>query len=1073
MENKRLRVTETFRILKNLWKFIPVGIFFLFLTVVPTLATAQTLKTVTGKVTDATGGPLPGVSVVVKGTTNGSITDAEGNYKIQNVPSNATLTYSFVGMQAQDVAIGERSVLNVTLEEATIGIEEVVAIGYGVQKKKLVTGATVQVDGEDLERLNTVSPMQALQSHSPGLNITETSGEPGAGFKVNIRGIGTLGNSQPLYIVDGVPRNDINYLPPSDIESIDILKDAASAAIYGARAANGVILVTTKKGSKTDKVAISYEGYYGWQNVYKILPLLNAKEYMMIQDEANVNSGLKPNNWNVLLAPGDYQRIQSGQWNGTNWLKEIQNKNAPTQSHAVTITGGNAASVFSLGLSYTSQEGIFGKPVQSDFERYSFRINSEHTIFRSNTDFDILKIGENLSYTFRTNHGIGTGNMWWNDISNAAKGMPVLPILATSPSDLAYPYHYAIPFNTNYSNPIAAMIYQRGNNLSKNHNINGNVYLALQPIKGLTFRSSFSAAPSFNSYRSWTPSYKLGPLATANNNITAQNMGGGLSWTFENTLNYNFDMSDHTFDILVGTSAERYGLGEDLNTSNVGNVFNDFAHAYITNANIPTNASISGAPWNKGGILSYFGRINYDFKETYMLSLIMRADGSSNFPRGNRWGYFPSVSAGWVLTNASFAEGWKPAIDFFKLRASWGQNGNQQIPGFQYVSLTTFNNSNNPANYYFGTGKGTAGLGAFPSNIPTFDLKWETSEQLDIGFDARAFDSRLSVAFDYYIKTTKDWLVAAPILSSWGVTQAPFINGGEIQNKGIELGLGWNDGIGDDIRYSVNANLSYNQNEVTKIENSQGIINATDVKLWGNGTYIARAQVGYPIGYFFGYKTAGIFQNATEVANYKNPQGKVIMPTAQPGDVKFVDINNDGAITELDKVQIGNPNPKFVYSLNLGLDFKGFDFSVTTYGVAGNQIARSWHDAGSPQDNYTTEILGRWHGEGTSNRIPRVQNGSSINQQYFSDLQIENGDYLRIQNLTLGYDFKKMFAKVPFGQLRFYVTGQNLYTFTKYSGMDPSIGTSTDETNASWVRGVDLGYYPNPRTIMIGASIKF
>lgn len=1073
MENKRLQVPDTFRVLKKLGKIGLSGIFFLFLVVAPALATAQATRTVTGKVSDPTGAPIPGVSVVVKGTTNGSITDFDGNYLINNVPANATLTFSFVGMKAQDVAIGERSTVDITLEEETIGLEEVVAIGYGVQKKKLVTGSTVQVSGEDIERLNTISPMQALQSNSPGLNITETSGEPGAGFKVNIRGIGTMGNSQPLYIVDGVPRNDINYLPPSDIESIDILKDAASAAIYGARAANGVILVTTRKGAKTDKISLSYEGYYGIQNVYKILPLLNAREYMMIQDEANVNSGLKPNDWDALLAPGDFERIQNGEWNGTNWLKEIRNENAPTQNHAISVTGGNQASVFSMGLTYTSQEGIFGKPVQSDFERYSFRINSEHTIFKSASGFDILKVGENLSYTYRTTHGIGTGNMWWNDISNTAKALPVLPMFAADEEDEAYPYHYSIPFNTNYSNPVAAMIYQRGNNLSKNHNLNGNVYLTLQPIEGLVFRTSFSASPSFNSYRAWTPSYALGPVATANNNITVQNMGGGYGWMFENTLNYNFDLEDHTFDFLVGTSAERYGLGENLGTSNVGNVFNDFDHAYINNANIPTNASISGAPWGIGGILSYFGRINYDFRETYMLSLIMRADGSSNFPQGNRWGYFPSVSAGWVITNEGFAETWSPTIDFFKIRASWGQNGNQSIPAFQYISLTNFNTSDSPANYYFGTGKGTAALGAFPGNIPTFDLKWETSEQLDIGFDARAFNSRLTMAFDYYIKTTKDWLVAAPILASWGVTNAPFINGGEIENKGIELGLGWNDGIGQDIRYRINANMSYNQNEVTRIENAQGIINATEVKLWGNGTYIARAEVGYPIGYFYGYQTAGIFQNTEEVNNYTNSEGTVIMPDAQPGDVKFVDIDGDGAITELDKVQIGDPNPDFVYSFNLGLDFMGFDFSLTTYGVAGNQIARSWHDAGGPQDNYTTEILGRWHGEGTSNKIPRVLNGSSINQQYFSDLQVENGDYLRIQNLTLGYDFKRLLTDLPFEQLRFYVTGQNLYTFTKYSGMDPSIGTSTDETNAGWVRGVDLGYYPNPRTIMFGASIKF
>jgi len=1073
MENKRLGVSEFLCILNKFWKYIPAAIFFLILTVVPIITTAQATRTVTGKVSDPTGGSIPGVSIVIKGTTTGTVTDFDGNYTLNNVPANATLTYSFVGMAAQDVVIGERAVVNVTLEEQTIGLEEVVAIGYGVQKKKLVTGATIQVSGEDLERLNTISPMQALQSNSPGLNITEISGEPGSGFKVNIRGVGTLWNSQPLYIVDGVPRDNINYLPPSDIESIDILKDAASAAIYGARAANGVILVTTRKGSKNDKIALGYEGYYGVQNVYKILPLLNAKEYIMIQDEANVNSGMNPNKWNDARAPGDYQRITSGQWNGTNWLKEIRKENAPTQSHAITISGGNAASVFAMGLTYTSQEGIFGKPVQSSFDRYSFRVNSEHTIFRSDNNFDILKIGENLSYTFRTTHGIGTGNMWWNDISNTAKALPVLPMFSTDKEDKASPYHYSIPFNTNYSNPVAAMIYQRGYNLSKNHNLNGNVYLALQPIKGLTFRTNFSVSPNYNSYRSWTPKYALGPVATATDNRTVQNMSIGLGWMFENTLNYNFDLGDNSFDVLVGTSAERYGLGENLNTSNVGNVFNDFEHAYITNANIPTNASISGNDLGEGGILSYFGRINYDFRETYMMSLIMRADGSSNFPKGNRWGFFPSVSAGWVITNETFAETWNPAIDFFKIRASWGQNGNQQIPGFQYLSLISFNSSDFPANYYFGTGKGSAALGAFPPNIPTFDLKWETSEQLDIGFDARLINSRLSAAFDYYVKTTKDWLVDAPILASYGVISAPYINGGEIVNKGVELGLGWNDGIGEDIRYSINANVSYNDNEVTKIENSEGKINANGVKLWGNGTYIARAQIGYPVGYFFGYKTAGIFQNAAEIANYKNSKGTVIMPNAQPGDVKFVDLNDDGIISELDKSQIGDPNPDFVFSLNLGLNFKGFDFSVNTYGVAGNQIARSWHDAGGPQDNYTTEILGRWHGEGTSNRIPRVQNGSSINQQYFSDLQVENGDYLRIQNLTVGYDFKRLFNGLPFEQLRFYVTGQNLYTFTKYSGMDPSIGTSTDETSAGWVKGVDLGYYPNPRTLMIGASIKF
>jgi TonB-dependent starch-binding outer membrane protein SusC len=1033
----------------------------------------QDLK-VTGTIIDAlTSEPLAGVYVLIDGTNTGVISDISGKYSIDVRSPNDALVFSFMGYISERFEVSGKSVIDVQLSPDIKALDEVVVIGYGIQKKKLVTGATVQVKGDEILQRSTVSPMTALQSLSPGVNITKISGEPGAGFKVNIRGIGTVGNAMPLYIVDGVPRADINYLTPNDIESIDILKDAASAAIYGARAANGVVLVTTKKGKLNSKMSLSYDGYYGVQNVYKMLPLLNAKEYCIIQNEANVNSGLKPIDWNVMLAPGDYQKIQNGTWNGVNWLKEIENKNAPLQSHAFNISGGNETSVYSAGFSYTSQEGIFGKPVQSNYDRFSFRINSEHSIIRRS--FDILKIGENVSFTYTKNHGIGTGNMWWNDISNMIKALPVLPMSATDQNDPAYPYHYSIPWNTNYSNPFADMIYQRGYNTSKSNSLNANVYLVLQPVKGLKYRSSFSVSPNFNSYRSWSPSYELGPVDKSANNKVSQNMGGGYSWMFENTLNYEFSLRGvHNFNVLAGTSAERWGLGENLSTTNVNSVFSDFNHAYIDNANLPANATIGGNPWEEGALLSYFGRVNYDYNEKYMLTALIRADGSSNFAPGKRWGTFPSVSAGWVVSNEDFMASASHFMNFFKLRASWGQNGNASIPGFQYISLITFNNPSTSdfANYYFGSSKTTPHLGAYPGNIPTLNLKWETSEQFDLGLDARFLSSKVSLAFDYYIKKTKDWLVDAPILASWGVTNAPYINGGEIKNKGIELALGYNDKTGE-LRYSVNANMSLNINEVTRIDNSQGIINATNVKLWGNGTYIARAQVGYPVGYFFGYKTAGLFQNAADVLNYKNSAGTVIMPAAQPGDVKFKDLNDDGVINEDDKVKIGDPNPKVIYSFNVNLDYKGFDLSVTTYGVGGNQIARMWHDAGGPQDNYTTEILGRWHGEGTSNSIPRVLNGSSINQQYFSDMQVENGSYFRISNLTLGYDFKKLINVLPLEQMRLFFTVQNLYTFTKYSGMDPEIGTSTDETAAGWVKGVDLGFYPNPRTVMIGASIKF
>jgi TonB-linked SusC/RagA family outer membrane protein len=1031
-------------------------------------------QTVTGVVKDAGGQPMYGVTVVVQGTSAGTLTSVDGKYSLQVPAGGTALQFSFIGYTEQVVPISGRSVIDVTLAEAITGLDEVVVVGYGTQKKKLVTGATIEVKGDQITKLSTVSPMTALQNFTPGVNITKTSGEPGAGFKVNIRGVGTIGNSQPLYIVDGVPRGDINYLSPSDIESIDVLKDAASAAIYGARASNGVVMVTTKRG-KANRIEVTYDGYAGVQNVYKILPLLDGQEYLMIMNEARINSNLAPYSpaqFGNLLDPVYYDKLLSGEWSGTNWLKEMQNKNAPIQSHAINITGGNQTSVFSLGASYTSQEGIFGYPVQSKYKRFTVRLNSDHVILRKN--FDVIKLGENLSFTSSSNHGIGTGNMWWNDILNCAQTIPVLPMYASDPDDPAFPYHQAIPWQTLGSNPNATMQYQRGSTESKGFNLNANAYLEIQPIKGLKYKSSFSLSPSYGTWRSWSPTYYLGPVNQKLSNSVTQSSDGGLGgWIFENTLNYQFSLKAvHNFNILAGMSAERWGIGEHVGISNSNSVFSDFEHAWINNANVPGTSSISGYPWGKGGVLSYFGRINYDYKETYLLTLVVRSDASSNFAKGHRWGTFPSVSAGWVMSNESFMSSAKPVINSLKIRGSWGQNGNQSIPGFQYISQIAYNTTSTRANYYFNANKVDPTTGAYPLNIPTFDLKWETSEQLDLGFDARFLNSRLTLVFDYYTKKTKDWLVDAPILASWGVDNAPYINGGEIINKGIEIALGWSDNIGD-FTYNINGNMSYNHNEVTEIKNSQGIINANNVKLWGNGPYVARAQVGYPVGYFWGYKTLGVFQTSAEVAAYKNSTGTVIMPNALPGDVIFVDTNGDGVIDDDDKVMIGDPNPDVIYGLNLRCYYKGFELSVSTYGVAGNQIARCWHDAGQGDNNYTTEILNRWHGEGTSNTIPRVTAGSSINFQYTSDLQIENGDYLRISNLTLGYDFKKLIKALPLQQLRLFFTVQNLYTFTKYSGMDPEVGTSTDDSSYGWCKGLDLGFYPSPRTVMIGASVKF
>lgn len=515
----------------------------------------------------------------------------------------------------------------------------------------------------------------------------------------------------------------------------------------------------------------------------------------------------------------------------------------------------------------------------------------------------------------------------------------------------------------------------------------------------------------------------------------------------------------HNFDAVLGQSIEKWGLGETLSVVNPYSIFPDsFEHAYIDNTGAVNTGltTVGGAPYDQGALASFFGRVNYNYAEKYMATVVLRADGSSNFARGNRWGMFPSVSAGWVMTNESFMEPLvDKGLDFFKVRASWGQNGNQNISPFQYLSTIAFDSKNQ---YFFGLDKSTVAQGAYADILPNPDITWETSEQLDLGFDARFFRSRLGVSFDWYKKMTKDWLVQAPVLSSYG-TGAPYVNGGDVQNKGIEVALSWNDQVGENFTYGVNLNVSWNKNEVTRIANSEGIIHGpSSILLQGMGE-MYRAQVGYPIGYFYGYKTAGVFQNQEQVDNTSAK-----LSTAQPGDLIFVDLDGDGQITNNDQTMIGDPHPDVTAGLAINLGYKGFDFNLTANGAFGHQIAKCgdfW--------NYTTDIFGRWHGEGTSNKMPRLGSGNS-NWSNSSDLYIEDADFVKITNITLGYDFKKLISGMPLQQARIYVSIQNAFTFTGYSGMDPEIGYGNDQ---SWVSGIDTGFYPSPRTFLVGANLKF
>lgn len=1029
-----------------------LSLFVLMLTCVIQVNAQKTVP-VRGTVVSADDGePLVGVSVQQEGSTVGAVTDIDGNFTLQTaIP--AKLKFSYVGFQTATVKVSDTSPVRLSLQIDAHSLDEVMVVGYGIQKKKLITGATVQVKGDDIAKLNTVNALGALQSQTPGVDIISSSGMPGEGFKVTIRGLGTTGSSSPLYIIDGVTGGDINAINPGDIESIDVLKDAASAAIYGSRAANGVILVTTKQG-RMGKTQVSYDGYVGWQNVYRQPDLLNAQEFATIMTEARYMDGLPDFDYASLVP--DWDKIKSGEWKGTNWMDEARNKNAIVTNHSLNIIGGSDMSTYSIGLSYTKQDGIIGKPVAPNYERYNARVNSDHTLIKAGK-LNVLKLGENITYSYIERSGISIGDMWGNDVRNLLHSSPFLPNLDENGN-----YHYAIPWESREANPIGLMDYGSGHNRSKEHWLMANVYAQLEPIKGLRIKTNFGYQLSASTSRSFIPVYKLASNTFTTENLVSQGSSTGTSLLWENTVNYNTKLGKHSIDALLGQSIEKSGMGESINGSNYNSIFSDFKHAYLDNTPVVTGRTqLSGAPWGDSKLASFFGRVNYDYDGKYMASAVLRADGSSNFASDHRWGYFPSVSAGWIITEEPWMKKTSRWMDYLKLRASWGQNGNQDIPAFQYLSTISFSGSD----YTFGPDKSVLVKGAYPDILANEDLTWETSEQLDLGIDARFLDNRLGLTFDYYVKTTKDWLVEAPILDSYG-TGAPYINGGDVRNSGFELALSWNDEKGG-LRYGVNWNMAYNKNKVTRIANSEGIIHGASNILSNGTTEIYRAQVGYPIGYFYGYSTAGVFQTEEEIAAYKGAK----LDGTRPGDVIWVDRNNDGVIDERDEGMIGNPHPDVTMGLGLNAAYKGFDISATLHGAFGQQIMKSYRSfVDYARQNYTSDIFGRWHGPGTSNRLPRLTTGTSPNWQFVSDLYMENGDYVRMQNLTVGYDFKQLFKNMPLQQLRLYFTAENLFTITGYSGMDPEVGYGGYE---SWVTGVDIGSYPSARTYIVGVNIKF
>ncbi|WP_192821815.1 TonB-dependent receptor [Rufibacter sp. LB8] len=1016
-------------------------------------------STITGRVTSAKNGePLPGVSVVVKGTTAGASTDVDGRYQIQAPATSSALVFSYIGFVTKEEAINGRTTINLALQEDQRALEEVVVVGYGTQLKREVSTAISSVTPEEITQTPITRIEQALQGRVAGVQATNVTGQPGDAPTIRIRGIGSTGTSDPLYVVDGFPVGGIDYLNPGDIESIDVLKDAASAAIYGARGGNGVVIITTKQGKRDGQMTVSYDGYVGVQKPWRTLKMLDAREYAVMMNEGAINAG------SAILFP-DVNQISGG----TNWQDALFEKSAPIQNHQLTINGGTEKSGYSAAFSYFDQEGIVGGE-KSGFQRYTARVNADNQVK------SFLKIGTNLAYTHINRRTVNANGEFGGALSNALNMDPITPVYVTNPEDLAQPQYGGaaspLVFDANgrvfgisryvsqeVVNPLARL--QVSNGLTNVDKLVGNVFGEVKLLEGLTFRSTFSIDLAFVTATDYSPVFYLN--SATQNRLSAVSRGTTqyFSWQAENYFNYNKVFGDHSLGLTAGTSALEES-NEGVYGSNNNLVVTDPAMAYLNTAvGTRTQRALGGAA--ERAILSFFGRVNYAFKEKYLFSATVRRDGSSRFV-DNKYETFPSFSLGWILSEESFFPQ-SNVLSLAKLRGSWGQNGNENIGGF-YASRATIGTGRGYSFYSANPEEPGYTSGAALQDAENRELRWETSEQTNVGLDLSFFNNAFTVTSDYYIKTTKGLLLNPPVPGSAGLPIAPPQNAGSVRNTGFELALNYNGTIGR-FGYNLGLNGSINKNEVTEVRNAEGVIPGGA----GFSTYgaVTRTEVGMPISYFYGYKTAGIFQNPAEVSAYSK-DGQLIQPLAKPGDVRFVDLNNNGVIDNGDRTKLGNPTPTTVVGFNLGANFLNFDISAFLYGAFGHQVFNGTRRFDLPQANMQTRYLNRWTGEGSTNEYPRFTwNDTNGNYKNISDLYVEDADFVRLRTLQLGYSLPgALLNKIHVQKLRMYISADNLLTLTNYTGFDPEIGAA-----GSLNIGIDRGVYPQAQTFRLGFNATF
>ena len=996
---------------------------------------------VKGLIVDQKGEPVIGANILVKGTTIGSTTDLDGKFAIENVPENSVLVVSYIGYLTKEIQVGNKKTFKIVLEEDQQTLNEVVVVGYGTMKKSDITGAISSVSQDKLTSQPVANVSSALQGLATGVSVTSNSGSPGSGSTIRIRGVGTVNDAEPLYVVDGMPVTDIGYLSSSDIQSMEILKDASASAIYGSRGANGVILITTKKGT-VGKPIVTFDAYWGSSKLLNNLDLMSGAEWYDLQSE--VNKVKKQDGVREL----DLSLVDRN--TSTNWMDEIS-RSAFMHNYSVGVSAGKTDDYkFNLGINYLNQEGTVKK---TEFERINIRQSSEKTIIK-----DHLLVGTNVSISKSNSSGIsefdssGNYDADYGVISNAIRVEPVVPAVKPDGTYGSSPY-------IDYYNPLADIMYtdQRVKKLA----VIGNAYGEWEIIKGLKFKSSFGAEIRRNESKYFSPVYYVSNNQKNQTSSLSKDLTNGNYYTFENTLNYVTTIAKkHNLNVLVGYTnewgkTEHYGLSTKDLIGESGNL-------HYIDATLDKNKTTGSNNATDYGLISYLGRLHYDYDNKYLLTVTFRRDGSSKFSKDNRWGNFPSFALGWRLDNEKFFQNLNAHwISSLKLRAGWGQIGNQNIGSYLDRSLLSLWTQYGAL---FGANANeTLYQGIAVKRLGNSDIKWETTESTNVGIDATFFNNKLLFSFEYYYKTTKDMLLAAPMPKYMGYVSNTYTNIGAANNRGIEVNVEWRDKV-KDFNYNVGFNISTIRNRMTKL-NGGTPIPSGELR----SQYSTYTNEGLPIGAFFGYVTDGLIQTNEQLIAVKKPG---YSPNAELGDVYFVDTNQDGVLNENDKRMIGNPIPDVIYGFNIGMEYKGFDLNMQFGGTIGNEIfnaMRLYTYSLTDITNKDRALLNYWTPTNTGTNIPRLSSADYNNNNRLSDRYVENGSYLRLRNIQLGYTLPYAWAKKAMLQkVRLYVSGQNLFTISSYSGIDPEVGQG-----GSLSRGVDFGIYPQARTFTGGISVTF